>query len=79
MFKDNSYLDKNIATRAPIPVLSIGKSYFEDECTQNYSVFQTVYKYFKNITDKNHVSESKSKELFDESVRPPALSNKSFA
>ena len=41
-----------------------GKNYFEEDGTQNYLVFQPVYKYFEEASDK--VSSWKSKELSDE-------------
>ena len=54
-----------------------GKSYFEDDGTQNYLVFQTVYRYFKTVSanDSNTLS-WKSKRLSDENIRPPSTSNK---
>ena len=54
-----------------------GKSHFEDNGTQNYLVFQPVYRYFKivNANDSN-VSSWKSKGLSDESIKPPSTSNK---
>ena len=41
-----------------------GKNYFEEDGTQNYLVFEPVYKYFEKIGDK--VSSWKSKGLSDE-------------
>ena len=54
-----------------------GKSYFEDDGTQNYLVFQTVGRYFKtlNANDSNILS-WKSKGLSDESIKAPTTSNK---
>ena len=43
-----------------------GKNYFEEEGTQNYLVFQLVYKYFEKTDDK--VSSWKSKGLPDEKI-----------
>ena len=43
-----------------------GKNYFEEDGTQNYSVFQPMYKYFKKIGNTDHISEWKSKVLSDE-------------
>ena len=40
-----------------------GKNYFEEDGTQNYLVFQPVYKYFEKTGDK--VSSWKSKGLSD--------------
>ena len=41
----------------------IGKSHFEEDGTQNYSVFQPLNKYFKVITNTDYVSSWKSKGL----------------
>ena len=43
-----------------------GNNYFEEDGTQNYLVFQPVYKYFEKTGDK--VSLSKSKGLSDEKI-----------
>ena len=43
-----------------------GKNYFEEDGTQNYLVFQPVYKYFEKTEDK--VSLWKSKGLSDEKI-----------
>ena len=43
-----------------------GKNYFEEDGTQNYLVFQPVYKYFEKTGDK--VSLWRSKELSDEKI-----------
>ena len=40
----------------------IGKSYFEENGTQNYLVFQPINKYFKVITNTDYVSSWKSKD-----------------
>ena len=34
----------------------IDKSYFEEDSSQNYLVFQTINKYFKVITNNDYVS-----------------------
>ena len=54
-----------------------GKSYFEDDGTQNYLVFQTTYRYFKtgSIIGSN-ILPWKSNGLSDESIKPPSTSNK---
>ena len=53
-----------------------GKKYFGDDDTQNYFIFQPIYKYFKKIVSSNKVVEWKYKELFDEAIKiPPASSN----
>ena len=90
-FIDNSDLDKTIATLLPKAELKaeqdkIGKfqaffsSYFrlfEDDGTQNYLVFQPIYKYFKKIANSGHISAWKSKGLSDESIKLPGSSNNS--
>ena len=48
-----------------------GKSYFEDDCTQNYLVFQPMHKYFKNIGNTDNISEWKSRGLYNEVIKPP--------
>ena len=56
----------------------IGKSHFEEDDTQNYLVFQPIYKYFKacSITQYvEYVSEWKSKGLFNESIRAISTSD----
>ena len=40
----------------------IGKSYFEEDGTQNYLVFQPINKYFKVIINTDYVSSWKSKD-----------------
>ena len=50
------------------------KSYFEDNGTQNYSVFQPIYRCFKKIGNKNRISAWKLKGLSDESIKPTATS-----
>ena len=42
-----------------------GKSHFEEDGTQNYSVFQPVQRYFKAIANTKYISEWKSKGLSD--------------
>ena len=54
-----------------------GKSHFEDDDTQNYIVFQMAYRYFKAISNNDaNILSWKSKELSDESIKPPYPSNK---
>ena len=51
-----------------------GNSYFEEDSTQNYLVFQPMYRYFKNIIgvcSVDYIYFSKSKGLSDENIRPP--------
>ena len=55
----------------------IGKSYFEEDGTQNYLVFQPISRYFKIIANTDYVSSWKSKGLSNESITPPTTSNNS--
>ena len=57
----------------------IGKSHFEEDGTQNYLAFQSINKYFKVITNTDHISSWKSKGLSSESIKPPATSDNSLA
>ena len=52
----------------------IGKSHFEDDGTQNYLVFQPVYRYFK-IGNSDYVLPWKSKGLSAESITPLSSPN----
>ena len=56
----------------------IGKSHFEEDGTQNYLVFQPMYRYFKMITNTDYVSSWKSKGLSAESIKPPTTSDNSL-
>ena len=56
----------------------IGKSHFEEDRTQNYLVFQPMYKYFKLITNTDYISSWKYKELRGESIKPPTTSDNSL-
>ena len=57
----------------------LGKSRFEDDGTQNYSVFQMVYRFFKTVSANDSTILSwKSKGLSDESIKPPSTSNEMF-
>ena len=47
----------------------IGKSHFEEDGTQNYSVFQPINKCFKVITNTDYISSWKSKGLSVESIK----------
>ena len=58
-----------------------GKSYFEEDGTQNYLVFQPIYRYFKvntiiNIVD--YILSWKSKGLSAESLKSPTTSKNSL-
>ena len=52
------------------------KRHFEEDCVQNYLVFQPLDKYFKVITNANtkYISSWQSKRLSDKSIKPPATS-----
>ena len=54
----------------------IGKSHFEKDGTQNYLVFQPIFRYFKVITINNtdYILSWKSKGLFAKTVNPPTAS-----
>ena len=53
------------------------KSHFEDDGTQNYLVFQTVYRYFKTVSaNDSNILSWKFKGLTDESIKRPSTSNK---
>ena len=56
----------------------IGKSHFGEDGTQNYLVFQPMYRYFKMITNTDYISSWKSKGLSDESIKPPTTSDNSL-
>ena len=59
----------------------IGQSHFKEDGTQNYLVFQPIYKYFKvfAITQYvEYVSEWKSKGLSNERIRAISTSDSSF-
>ena len=52
-----------------------GKSHFKEDGTQNYLVFQPINKYFKKISNSDHISEWKSKRLSDEVIKPPTTTS----
>ena len=52
----------------------IGKSYFEEDGTQNYLVFQQMYKYFKT-NNSDYVLSQTSKGLSNENITPPSAPN----
>ena len=58
----------------------IGKSYFEEDGTQNYLVFQPIHKYFEfvNINNDWYITSWKSKGLSQESIKPPVTSDNSL-
>ena len=54
-----------------------GKSYFENNGTQNYIVLQAVSRYFKTLSaNDSNILSWKCKGLFDESIKLPSTSNK---
>ena len=53
------------------------KSYFEDNGTQIYLVFQKVY-ISKRIANTDKVTVCKSEGLYDESIKPPPTSDNSL-
>ena len=55
-----------------------GKSHFGENCTQNYLVFQPMYRYFKMITNTDYISSWTSKGLSAERIKPPTTSDNSF-
>ena len=56
----------------------IDKSYFEEDGTQNYLVFQSINRDFKVIANTGYVSSWKSKGLSAENITPPTTSNNSL-
>ena len=58
-----------------------GKSHFEEDGTQNYLIFQPIYRYFKAFSTTQyleHVSEWKSKGLSSESFMAISTSDNSL-
>ena len=55
----------------------IGKSYFEEDGTQNYLIFQPICRYFQKINTK-YISSGKSKGLSDEAITLYATSDNSL-
>ena len=49
----------------------IGKSHFGEDGTQNYLVFQTMYRYFRLITNTSNILSWQSKGLSNENFDPP--------
>ena len=56
----------------------IGKSHFEEDDNQNYSVFQPLNKYFKVIANTDYVLWWKSKGLSAETIKPRPTSDNSL-
>ena len=55
-----------------------GKSHFEEDGTQNYLIFQPMYRYFKTINNVDNMSDWKSKGLSNERIKTPSTSNNSL-
>ena len=56
----------------------IGKSHFEEDGTQNYLVFQPIYRYFNGVSGAgsgNYVYSWKSKGFSDENITAPTTSD----
>ena len=51
-----------------------GKSYFEEDGTQNYLVFQPIHKHFKLNANTLYILSWQSKGLSTESIDPPDTS-----
>ena len=56
----------------------IGKTYFQEDGTQNHLVFQPLNKYFKVIANTDYASSWKSKVLSAETIKPPTTSDNSL-
>ena len=54
------------------------KDHFEKDGTQNYLVFQPMYKYFEKIGKTDNILEWKSIGLSNEDIKPPTTSNNSL-
>lgn len=50
----------------------LDKSHFQDDGVRNYLVFQLTFRYFKTSNGSDTVLLQKSKELLEESIKPPA-------
>ena len=50
-----------------------------EDGSQAYLIFQPLHRYVKVIANTKWISEWKSKGLSDESIKPPAISDKSLA
>ena len=55
------------------------KIHFEDDDTQNYLLFQPIYRYLEKIGNSIHISAWKSKRFPDEIIKSSATSGNSFA
>ena len=52
---------------------------FGDDGTQNYLVFQTMNRCFRKIGKTKNISSWKSKGLFHDAIKSPAINNNSIA
>ena len=53
-----------------------GKNYFENDGTQNFLVFQAIYRYFKTVNANNdNILLWKSKGFSDQRIKAPTTSN----
>ena len=55
-----------------------GKIHFGEDGTQNYLVFQPMYRYFKMITNTDYILTWKSEGLSSESIKLPTISDNSL-
>ena len=53
----------------------IVKDHFEEDCVQDYLVFQPIHRYFTIISNTKYISSWKSKGLSDETITPYATSD----
>ena len=59
----------------------MGKNYFDEDSTQNYLVFQPIFRYIKIHTinnTTNYVLSCQSKGLSTEVIKPPSTSDNSL-
>ena len=54
-------------------------SFVDNDGTKNYLVFQPIHRYFKVIANTKYISERKSTELSDDSVKLPSTSDNSLS
>ena len=52
-----------------------GKSHSIDDGKKNYLVFQPVYRYFRKISNTDHILAWKPKGLSHGNIKPPATSD----
>ena len=71
--------NKTVKLQAFNSIYFSGKSHFKNGGTQNYLVFQPIFRYFKNIGNTDNISTWKSKGLSDETIKSPTTSDNSLA